>query len=306
MSSPLFVAGTPEFPAVRAAADTLGAAAAHGAEKSTGVDFMQLLHHLRDSHELETPFGALHLPTFPPIHIGGLTIDLSITKHIVFLVLAALLLSAMVFIAVRQNRKRAVPSGWGNVMEVFVVFVRDEIAISSMGIAGLRYVPFLLTTFCYILIMNLLGLVPYGSTATGNLGVTAGLAFVAFIMIQLAAIRSQGFAKYIAHLTGGVPWPLWPIMIPIEFIGIFTKPFALCMRLFANMTGGHTVLVALLGFIFLAGSFLFAPIPVAFSVGIDLLELLVALIQAYIFTMLTALFMGLGMAHSEHGGQHEH
>jgi F-type H+-transporting ATPase subunit a len=306
VSSPAFVLFDSASPAVRSAADTAHVAAEHGAGESGGFNFLQLLHHIQDSRELETPFGALHLPSLPPIHIGGVTIDLSITKHVLFLIVAALALSAMVFVAVRQNRKRAVPRGVGNVLEFLVVFVRDEIAVSSMGQAGLRYVPFLLTTFCYILIMNVLGLVPYGSTATGNLAVTAGLAFVAFVMIQVSAIRSQGFGRYVAHLTGGVPWLLWPIMIPIEFIGLFTKPFALCMRLFANMTGGHTVLLSLMGFIFLARSYLFSPVPVVFSLGINLLELLVALIQAYIFTMLTALFMGLGMAQGEHGGQHEH
>lgn len=273
----------------------------HGEE----FDFAELLNHIKDGPDLETPFGHLHLPQFPPIEIAGLSIDLSITRHVFFLLLSASLLLLMAVMVARRSRKHPVPSGFSNLIEVFIVFVRDEIAVTNMGKAGIRYLPYLLTTFFFILIMNLFGLVPFGSTATGNLAVTAGLAIIAFIMIQLSAIRAQGIGPYLAHLTGGTPLWLWPIMIPIEIIGLFTKPFALCMRLFANMTGGHIVILALLGFIFFAKSFFVAPIPVLFVVGIYMLELLVGFIQAYIFTMLTSLFMGLGMVHEE-GAEHEH
>ena len=147
--------------------------------------------------------------------------------------------------------------------------------------------------------MNLTGLIPYGATATGNVSVTAGLAIIAFIMIQASAIRAQGLGHYLAHLTGGVHWLLWPIMIPIEILGLFTKPFALCIRLFANMTGGHIVIVALFGLIFIFKSYIVAVGPFGFVLGIMLLELFVAFLQAYIFTMLTSLFMGLGMQVAE-------
>jgi F-type H+-transporting ATPase subunit a len=171
----------------------------------------------------------------------------------------------------------------------------------------MRYLPYLLTTMVFILLMNLLGTIPYGSTPTGNVSVTAGLAVVAFIMIQIAAIRAQGFGHYLAHLTGGVHWALWPIMLPIEILGLFTKPFALCIRLFANMTGGHLVIVSLLGLIFLFRTYFIIPVPILFAVGISMLELLVAFLQAYIFTMLTSLFMGLGMqAGHAKAGEHDH
>jgi F-type H+-transporting ATPase subunit a len=258
-------------------------------------DFRHLLEHLND--HVVVPL--------PPLQVGGLSLDLSITKHMLFLLVGGMIVFLMAYGAARQNRKQRVPRGLGNLMEIIVVFIRDEIAMANMGPAGLRYLPYLLTTFFFILILNLLGLVPFGATATGNLAVTAGLALIAFVMIQVSAIRAHGVKHYLAHLTGGVAWWLWPIMIPIEILGLFTKPFALCMRLFANMTGGHIVLLSLMGFIFLARSFLFAPVPVLFSVAIYLLELLVALIQAYIFTMLTSLFMGLGMAGS-HEGQERH
>ncbi len=279
--------------------------AVQAAEHGEKFDFNHLLEHLYDSRELEIPFGHVELPHLPPVHIGGLTIDLSITKHVFFLLLAALLLMIGAVYASRSIRRSPVPSGFANLIEVFVVFIRDEVVLPTMGAAGEKYVPFILTTFLYILIMNLLGLMPFGASATGNISVTAGLAFVAFIMIQVAALRAQGLKHYLAHFTGGVAWWLWPIMIPIEVLGIFTKAFALCMRLFANMSGGHIVILALLGFIFLAKSFLFAPIPVIFVVAINLLELLVAFIQAYVFAMLTALFMGLGMPAEEHG-EHSH
>ncbi len=268
-------------------------------------DFNHLLEHMYDSRTLEYPGGHWDIPPFPPVQIAGLTIDLSVTKHVFFLLLAAVLLTLIAVSASRKIRKSVVPSGFANLVEIFVVFVRDEVVLPTMGHAGLRYVPFILTSFLYILIMNLLGLMPFGASATGNISVTAGLALVAFAMIQIAAIRAQGFTHYLAHFTGGVAWWLWPIMIPIEFLGIFTKAFALCMRLFANMSGGHIVILALLGFVFLGQSIYFAPVPVLFVVAINLLELLVAFIQAYVFAMLTAVFMGLGIPQEEHG-EHGH
>lgn len=285
----------------RAVTDTLhGAAAGHGLEQAEENVFASLLHHLNDSRVLELPFTHVPLPQFPPVHVLGMAIDLSITKHVVFLWIAAALLILAAALAARSNARRSIPHGWGNLMEIIVIFIRDEIVVPNMGRGGLKYLPYLLTTFFYILIMNLLGLVPYGSSATGNVSVTGGLAFCAFIMIQWAAIRSQGLGHYVAHLTGGVHWVLWPIMIPIEILGLFTKPFALCIRLFANMTGGHIVIVSLIGLILVFQSPLIAIAPAGFIVGIMFLELFVAFLQAYIFTMLTSLFMGLGMKTDGH------
>lgn len=287
-----------------AVADTLhgGAQGGHG----EGNMFAELLHHLADSPKLETPFGYLPLPQFPPIQIGGLTLDLSITKHVVFLWIAATLLVVMATLVSRGVRRREVPTGIGNLVESIIVFVRDEIAVANMGLGGTRYVPYLLTTFLFILLMNLMGLIPYGASATGNVNVTAGLAIVAFFMIQGAAIRAQGIGHYLAHLTGGVHWVLWPIMVPIEILGLFTKPFALCVRLFANMTGGHIVIISFVGLIFIFKSYIIAIFPAGFIVGIMFLEIFVAFLQAYVFTMLTSLFMGLGMQQQEHGAHGGH
>ncbi|MCZ6775521.1 MAG: F0F1 ATP synthase subunit A [Ignavibacteria bacterium] len=287
---------------VQGSLDTLRAGAlqveGHGEENL----FVELLHHVQDSHELEIPFlGHIELPQFTPFEIAGLTIDMSITKHVFFLWFAALLLCLLAIVAARKNRKHPVPTGFGNLVEVLVVFIRDQVVVPNMGSGGIRYMPYLLTTFFFILVMNLLGLVPFGASATGNVSTTAGLAIIAFIMIQVAPIRTQGLGHYLAHLTGGVHWTLWPIMVPIEILGLFTKPFALCIRLFANMTAGHIVIVSLIGLIFVFKSYIVAIAPVGFVLGISLLELFVAVLQAYIFTILTAMFMGLGMQTEGHG-----
>jgi F-type H+-transporting ATPase subunit a len=292
---------------LRAAGDSLHAlgehtVAGHGGEENT---FAELLHHVQDSHEMELPGLHLTLPHFEPFQVAGMTIDMSITKHVVFLWLSAALLCVIAIMVARSYARRSVPTGFANVVETLVVFVRDEIVLPNMGMTGLRYMPYILTTFLFILIMNLFGLIPYGASATGNVSVTAGLAIIAFVMIQASAIRAQGLGHYLMHLTGGVHWALWPIMVPIEILGLFTKPFALCIRLFANMTGGHIVIVSLIGLIFVFKSYLVAPGPVVFVVGISFLELFVAFLQAYIFVMLTSLFMGLGIkageeAHAKH------
>lgn len=283
---------------VQHAADTLHAG--HGLVQREENLFAKLLHHVQDAHEIETPFGHIHLPEFPPFEIFGISVNLSITKHVLFLWVAAAILIGLAWYAARRNSSSVVPSGFGNLMEVLIVFLRDEVVLPNMGTQGLKYMPYILTTFFFILVMNLLGLIPYGAASTGNVSTTAGLAIIAFVMIQVAAIRRHGLGHYFKHLTGGVHWALWPIMVPIEILGLFTKPFALCIRLFANMTAGHIVIVSLLGLIFIFRSYFIAVAPVGFVVGINLLELFVALLQAYIFTILTAMFMGLGMQEEKH------
>ncbi len=296
----LFFLQQTDSSAAHVVADTVQAAAATAHEG--GGLFTHLLQHVRDSHELETPFGAFHLPE---IQLFG--IDMSVTKHVVFLWLSAFILMVSLIIVARKNSKVSVPKGFGNLIEVFIVFIRDDIVLPNMGPEGMKYISYILTTFFFILLMNLFGLIPYGASATGNVSVTAGLAVIAFIMIQVSAIREQGLKHYLAHLTGGVHWILWPIMIPIEVLGLFTKAFALCIRLFANMSGGHIVIVSLLGLIFIFKSYLIAPAPVAFVVGLNMLELFVAFLQAYVFSILTAIFMGLGMQSEGHGSEeHSH
>lgn len=271
-----------------------------------GFDFMHILGHIKNSDILEFPFFHSQLPKFTPIHLGNLTIDLSPTKHSIFLLVGGFLLLVAAIYTARSYKKNLVPKGFANLMELIIIFVRDEVVLPNMGAAGLKYMPYLLTTFFYILVMNLLGLVPYGVTATSNIMVTAGLAIIAFFMIQISAIKTHGFKQYFVHLTGGAPWFLWLIMIPVEILGLFTKPFALCMRLFANMTGGHIVILSLFGLILMFRSFIVTPGPLLFIVGIYMLEIFVAVIQAFIFTMLTSVFMGLGMQAENHEEVHNH
>ena len=285
---------------VKAIADSASAHAAHGGEK---FEFKELLHHVYNAPEIEIPFiGKVHLPQFPSIF----GVDVSITKHVFFLLLAALILVIALSIVARKNSKNKVPKGFGNLVELLVVFIRDEIVLPNMGKSGLKYLPYLLTNFFFILIMNLIGLIPYGASATGNVNVTAGLAVIAFIMIQFSAIRAQGFGHYLAHLTGGTHWGMWIIMVPIEFLSLFVKPFALCIRLFANMTAGHIVILALIGLIFIFNNAFVGILSVPLALAVNMLELFVALLQAYIFTMLTSIFMGLGMQSEEHGHKEHH
>lgn len=156
--------------------------------------------------------------------------------------------------------------------------------------------PLLATMFFFILTCNLMGLIPLFGTATGNISVTASLAIITFLTTQTMGMVKNGVLGYWKSLVPhGIPFPLLFIIVPIEIFGLFTKPFALAMRLFANMIAGHTVIFALLGLIIALGTVLVSPFSIGFAVFINLLELLVAFIQAYIFTMLSSLFIGMAM-----------
>ncbi len=211
--------------------------------------------------------------------------------------------SALVLVALwlATRRRAAAPRGMHNVMEAIVVFVRDELARKNIGHDGDRFVPYLLSTFVFILFCNLLGLFPYMSTATGNIAVTAALAGMAFIMIQVSGMRAHGVVGHFKNLVPhGLPVWLMPIMIPVEILGLFTKPFALCVRLFANMTAGHVVIMALISLVFiLQKAWVGAVLTVPFALFINGIELMVAFLQAYIFTMLTSLFIGMTV-HPQH------
>jgi len=193
-----------------------------------------------------------------------------------------------------------VPKGIANVFEVMILFVRDEIVKPTLGEGYEKFVPYLLTLFFFILFGNLLGLIPYSSTFTSNIAVTATLAIFSFFAIQIGGIRQNGFFSYVKGLVPkGIPSWMLIIMIPVEILSLFTKPFALAIRLFANMIAGHIVILSMLGLIFFIGTYFVAPVSVLFAIFIYLLEILVALIQAYIFTILTSLFIGMAV-HQEH------
>jgi len=256
-----------------------------------------IMHHVLDGKEIELPFlGYIHIPQFPTLF----GIDLTPTKHVIFMWLAAILVFLIAIIVSRQYRSSLIPKRVSNLFEIFIIFVRDEIAVPTLGKNYYKFLPFLLTLFFFILFGNFLGLIPYSATFTSNIAVTATLAIISFIMIQLGGIRQNGFFGYFKGLVPhGIPVVLLPLMVLVEILGLFTKPFALAIRLFANMIAGHIVILALLGLIFFMGTIFVAPVSIAFAVFIYLLEILVALIQAYIFTMLSSLFIGMAV-HQDH------
>ena len=265
--------------------------------------------HITDSHTLDLPcfhkgfVCEYELPRWNPIHIGRFALDISPTRHVVMLWIAALLCILTTLLALRAHNRRTregkAPAGFGNGLEALVLYLRNEVVLPNVGPHGNAFVPYLLTIFFFILFANLLGLVPYGATATGNISVTATLAIVTFIVIEVAGMKAQGKA----YLNTIFFWPhdmslpmkifISPILTPIEIFGKFTKPLALAIRLFANMTAGHVVLLALISLIFTFGSWLLVPVPILLALGISLLELFVALLQAFVFTLLSSVFIGL-------------
>ncbi len=257
-----------------------------------------ILHHVTNGWDWQLPGYKVMLDhELWKFELGGMEINLSITRHVVMMLIAAGLLLLMGF---SVRRKIAlIPKGFASFIESFVLFIRDEIAHPTLGHSvASSYTPFLCTTFFFILTCNLLGLIPYGSTATGNISVTAGLAFAAFLSIQAAGMKKMGVFGYFKHLVPhGVPLWLSPVMVIVELMGVFAKPFALCVRLFANMVAGHVVILSLIGLVFVLG-YAIAPITVGFGVFMYMLEIFVAFLQAYIFTMLTSLFIGMLVAES--------
>ena len=289
------------------------AAQEHGVGAESGPDLQgMLMHHLLDGAELEFQllgFGpVIHLPHFAPIHIGPLTLDLSPTKHVVFLLLAALVCLA-IFVpigrAMQHKFSNRAPTGLANAMEAMVLYFRDEVVRRNIGHGADAYTGYILTLFFFILFMNLLGLVPFGATATGNFMVTGALALVTFVVTEISGMRALGFTGYMGTIFYA-PKGMNPIgtaimlviLTPVEFLGKLTKPFALMIRLFANMMAGHTLVLSLLGliFIFASGGAIVAGgvtlASIAMVSGIMILELFVAFLQAYIFALLTAVFIG--------------
>jgi ATP synthase F0, A subunit len=227
-------------------------------------------------------------------------LDFSITKNVVLLFLIALIMF-LAFTAVARSYKKnpKAPKGFANLLETLVVFVRDDIAVPNIGNHKYeRYMPYLLTVFFLILIGNLLGLVPIISgTLTNDIVFTGTLAVITFLITTFSGNRN-----YWQHIfaTPGVPKWLAPIMIPVEIIGMLTKPFSLMIRLFANITAGHVIILSLIGLIFTLETIFVSPVSVGFSLFISILELLVAFIQAYVFTLLSALFIGGAVAEEHH------
>jgi len=294
--------------AVEQAADDQHAPEGEHAEE-WGTETMT--HHIVDSGSLD--FGpvviSLDRLKIPPVSIGGIEIDLSPTKHLFFLVLASLLTILTIGLAARSagrtNAGREAPRGILNFFEAFYVYLRDDVAMANIGHGGEKFVPYVVTLFFFILYANLLGLVPFGASATGNISVTAALAIVSLIVIEVAGFKAlgpKGYMGTIFYIPKGIPGvmkaPMLIIMTPVELIGKLAKPFALAVRLFANMTAGHFVILSLLGLIIVYGDVSatgLAAVSGSLALGLFVmfLEIFVSFLQAYIFTVLTSVFIGL-------------
>ena len=285
-----------------------------------------IIHHVSNS-DISHPI--IHLPTL-------FGINFSVTKHVFMLWLVSLLVGIVVIVPVRRflSSDRSVPTGWMSALETIVQFIRDSIVKPNVGPKWvMTWTPLVLTFFFFILFANGVGMIPIfdvlgafnrfilgvpasdshnvlngmlhgGTTVTGNFNVTAGLAVITFFSIIIAGAKAHGFIKHWANLVPhGLAWPVYIILIPIEIIGMFVKPFALTMRLAANMTGGHIAILAILSFMAIfaerfqsvftgIGLALFS-VPMA--VAISGLEIIVVLVQAYVFTLLSAVFIGMAI-----------
>lgn len=312
--------------AAQAATEAGHAAAEHASEGFNAGEV--IIEHVSNS-SLEHPL--IKLPT-----VFG--IDMSVTKHVFMLWLVAGIIFLLVTWAVRKylKQERLIPSGFMGVLEIAVEFIRDSIVRPNVGNKWvMTWTPMLLTLFLFIFVANLIGIIPIfdvlellnstvihasedsffarmlhgGVTATGNFNVTAGLAMVTFFAIIVAGTRAHGFVKHWANLVPhGLAWPIYFLLIPIEIIGMFVRPFALTMRLAANMTGGHIAILAILSFVFIfaelfgravAGVGVGILFSVPLGVAISGLEIVVILVQAYVFTLLTAVFIGMAI-HAHH------
>lgn len=306
---------------VQEAVQEHAAAAAHEAAEKFNAGEV-IIHHVANSSH-EEPLVRL------PAILG---IDFSVTKHVLMLWVVAATLCVVITWAVRRYLKqdRLIPSGFMNALEAVVEFVRDDIVQPNVGSKWVgTWAPLMLTLFFFILGANAIGLIPVfdviglvdhfvlhtgehsfvkqllhgGTTATSNFNVTAALAMITFGAIIVAGSMAHGFVKHWLNLVPhGLAWPIYILLIPIEIMGMFVRPFALTMRLAANMTGGHIAILAILSFVFLftemagaAAGVGVGVLSLPLSVGISGLEIIVVLVQAYVFTLLTAVFIGMAI-----------
>lgn len=240
---------------------------------------------------------------------GAHVLDFSITKNVASMMISVLLL-LVIFLQVGAAYKKrgiAAPKGMQSFFEPIIVFIRDEVARPNIGDKKYeKFFPYLLTAFFFIWFNNMLGLVPTGANATGNIAVTMTLAVFTFLITQFSA--NKDYWKHI-FATPGVPKPVLLIMIPVELLGVFTKPFALMLRLFANITAGHIIILSFISLTFVFQSIAVGMLSGVMVIAMMFMELFVAILQAYIFTQLSALFIGMAVQehhHDDHGHTHGH
>ena len=300
-----------------APAGAQGEHASAAAEHATPAEVDIITPHITDGYEMELPYWkppfAKHVclgrhvgehecgPLWDPVQIGGVQLQLSPTKHVVMLLIAATLAMIVLIGTARAHTRHthAVgrPRGFAAGMEAMVLYIRNEVIMKNIGPHGEGYAPYLLTVFFFLLFANLLGLIPYGSTATGNVSVTATMAILTLLVTEISGIRSQGtgYLNTIFYWNKDLALPMriimFFVMTPVEIASKLTKPFALAIRLFANMTAGHIVVLAFIGLIFTFK----LPVgiaPLLMAIAIMLLEIFVSFLQAFIFTLLTTVFIG--------------
>ena len=273
-----------------------------------GVTGEVIMHHIHDDNlfEIFRPWNPLHPFEIPltlmwkdvfPITEEWFGDELLFTRQSIMMLLASAIILLFFILGYKKDRK--VQTGFGNLLEVFVVFIRDEVVYPNMGEKqGRRFLPLILTFFFFIVTLNVMGLIPGSATATASFSVTVGLALITFFTYLF--FGNKDFWRHI-FATPGVPLWLLPIMIPVELIGLLTKPFALSVRLLANMTAGHAIILAILGMIINMGSISISVAAVPMAVIINLLELFVAFLQAYIFSLLSSIFIGMAVVeHKQH------
>ncbi len=227
-------------------------------------------------------------------------LDFSITKSVLMIIVTGLLMFLAFAGMAKSFKKGPIVTGAGRFLEPIIIYIRDEIAIPNIGINKYKkYMPYLLTVFFFVWFLNLFGLTPLGVNVTGNIAITFALALITFIITQFSG--NKNYWKHIFWMPG-VPVPMKIILAPIELLGVIIKPFALMIRLYANIMAGHIVLMSLIGLIFVFQNWVGSSLTFVLSFAISLIELLVALLQAYIFTMLSALYFGFAV--EEHDEAH--
>jgi F-type H+-transporting ATPase subunit a len=233
-----------------------------------------------------SPLHQFEIHPIIPIQLGDAGVDVSFTNSALFMVLAMVLISAFMILGMR--RSAIVPGRWQCAAEMAYEFIANMLR-DTVGQEGRKYFPFVFTVFMFVLFGNLLGMVPYSFTFTSHIVVTFALAFIIFVGVTILGFVKHGFHFFSFFVPPGTPIPMYPLLIPIEVISYLSRPISLSVRLFANMLAGHTLLKVIAGFVWALG--VFGILPLAFVVALTGLEILIACLQAYVFTILTCLYI---------------
>ena len=275
--------------------------------EKNGERFVMFEEKIYYANETANEYGQYITPIVEEKEVGvsnSAPLDFSITKNVTQMFLS-LIVILWIFTSIAKAYKTqgvtTAPKGKQSFFEPLILFVRDDIAKGNIGHGSEKYVPYLLTVFFMILINNVFGMIPIGANLTGNISFTLALSTCTFILVNINGNKNYWSHIFLPH----APKAIWPILIPIEVFGIFTKPIALMIRLCANMTAGHIIIISLVGLIFVFETIYISPVSVAFALFIDVLECLVAFLQAYVFTMLTALFIGSAVSEHHEEAHHE-